>query len=40
MKVLNYILGMIGVYNSLWMKVKYVRMNETYFVFAKEGSLV
>ena len=40
MKVLNYILGIAGVYTSLWMyEVKYVWMNEPDFVFAKEGSL-
>ena len=41
MNVLNYILGIVGVYTSLWMyEVKYVWMDEVDFVFAKEGSLV
>ena len=41
MKVLNYILGLTGVYTSLWMnEMKYVWMNEKNSVFAKEGSLV
>ena len=41
MKVLNYILGIVGVYTSLWMyEVKYVWMNEADSVFAKEGFLV
>ena len=41
MKVLNYILGIDGVYTSLWIyEVKYVWMNEADSVFAKEGSLV
>ena len=41
MNVLNYILGIVGVYTSLWMyEVKYVRMNEAASLFAKEGSLV
>ena len=40
MKVLNYILGIAGVYTSLWMyEVEYVWMNEPDSVFAKEGSL-
>ena len=41
MKVLNYILGIAGVYTSLWMyKVKYVWMNEADSMLAKEFSLV
>ena len=41
MKVLNYILVIAGIYTSIWVcKVKYVRMNEADFVFAKKGSLV
>ena len=41
MKVLNYILGIAGVYTSLWIyKVKYVRINKANSVFDKEGSLV
>ena len=41
MKVLNYILGIDGVYTSIWMnEKKYVWMNEADSVFAKEGSLV
>ena len=41
MKVLNYILGIACVYTSLWLyEVKYVWMNESYYVFAEEGSLV
>ena len=41
MKFLYYILGIAGVYTSLWMyEVKYVWMNEANSVFAKEGSLV
>ena len=36
MNVLNYILGIAGVYTSLWMyEVKYVGMNEEDYVFAK-----
>ena len=42
MKVLNYILGITGVYTIAyeWMKMKYVRMNEADSVFAKVDSLV
>ena len=41
MKVLIYILGIAGVYTSLWInEVKYVRINETNSVLTKEGSLV
>ena len=41
MKVLNYILGIDTVYTSLWLyEMKYVWMNETPSLFAKEGSLV
>ena len=41
MKVLSYILGLAGVYTSLWMyEVKYVWMNEADSVFSNEGSLV
>ena len=41
MKVLDYILGIVDVYTSLWMyEVKYVWINEANSVFAKEGSLV
>ena len=41
MKVLNYILGIAGVDTSLLMyAVKYVWMNETDSVFAKEVSIV
>ena len=41
MKVLNYILGIAGVYTSLWIyEVKYVWMNEEDSVFDKEVSLV
>ena len=41
MRVLNYIIGIAGVYTSLWMyEVKYVWMNEADSVFAKEGFLV
>ena len=41
MKVLNYILGIAGVYTSFWMyEVKYEWMNEADSVFSKEDSLV
>ena len=41
MKVLNYILGIAGVYTSLWMnEMKYVWMSEADSVFANEESLV
>ena len=41
MRVLNYIIGIAGVYTSLWMyEVKYVWMNEADSVFAKVDSLV
>ena len=41
MKVLNYILGIAGVYTSLWMnEMKVVWINEADYVFFKEGSLV
>ena len=41
MKVLNYILGIAGVYTSLWMyEVEYVWMNEPDSVFSNEGSLL
>ena len=41
MKVLNYILGIAGVYTSLWMnEMKYIWTNEADSVFAKKGSLV
>ena len=40
MKVLNYILVIVGVSTSLWMnEMKYVWMDESDSVFAKEGSL-
>ena len=41
MRVLNYILGMISSYTSIWMnEMKYVWMNEADFVLDKEVSLV
>ena len=41
MRVLNYILGIAGVYTILWMNaMNYVRMKEADSMFDKEGSLV